>query len=87
MARNSRTALHIIRYGLPLALIVAGFVILFLADDSIRWDGWAMCVGSGLALFALNWLFRLGARGDAEREAERAAREHLMRHGRWPDES
>jgi hypothetical protein len=78
--------LHILRYGLPLALIAAGFVILFVGNDTLRWEGWSMCVGSGLALLLLNWLFRLGARGDAERDAEQAARDYLGTHGHWPDE-
>ena len=78
--------LRFLRYGLPAVLVVAGFVILFTVNGSIRWDGWAMCVGSGLAILLLNWLFRMGARGDQERDAELAAREYLARHGRWPDE-
>jgi hypothetical protein len=76
-----------IRYALPAALIVAGFVILFTAGDSAKWDGWAMCVGAGLALLLLNWLFRLGAQGDRERDAEESAREYFAEHGRWPDEN
>jgi uncharacterized membrane protein len=75
-----------IRYGLPGALIVAGFVILIVADGAVRWDGWAMCVGAGLSVLLLNVLFRFGARGDREREAEEAAREYFARHGRWPDD-
>ena len=75
-----------IRYGLPAALIVAGFVILILAEGPLRWDGWAMCVGAGLSVLLLNVLFRFGARGDREREAEEAAREYFARHGRWPDD-
>lgn len=76
-----------IRYGLPGALVLAGFVILAFADGSIRWDGWAMCVGAGLALLLLNVLFRYGARGDEERDAEEKAREYLAEHGHWPDEA
>jgi hypothetical protein len=75
-----------IRYGLPAALIVAGFVILIVADGAVRWDGWAMCVGAGLSVLLLNVLFRFGARGDREREAEEAAREYFARHGRRPDD-
>jgi hypothetical protein len=75
-----------IRYGLPAALVVAGFVILIVANGSVRWDGWAMCVGAGLALLLLNVLFRFGAKGDEERDAEEAAREYLATHGHWPDE-
>ncbi len=76
-----------IRYGLPAARVLAGFVILFVADDSLKWDGWAMCVGAGLALLLLNVLFRYGAKGDRERDAEEAAREYFAQHGRWPDEN
>jgi hypothetical protein len=75
-----------LRYGVPAALIVAGFVILFTVSGSTRWDGWAMCVGSGLAVLLLNFLFRYGARGDQERRAEEDARRYFAEHGRWPDD-
>jgi hypothetical protein len=75
-----------IRYGLPAVLVIAGFALLAFADGSVRWDGWAMCVGAGLSVLLLNVLFRFGARGDRERDAEEAAREYFARHGRWPDE-
>jgi len=74
------------RYGLPAVLVLAGFVILFVADGSTRWDGFAMCVGAGLAVLLLNWLFRLGAKGDEERAREVAAREEFARTGKWPDD-
>ncbi len=45
-----------------------------------------MGTGAALAVLLLSWLFRLGAEGDREREAEEAAREHMARTGRWPDE-
>ena len=53
-----------VRYVLPAVLVIAGFVILFVADGALKWEGWAMCVGSGLALLLLNVLFRYGAEGD-----------------------
>jgi hypothetical protein len=81
-----RPLLITIRYGLPAALFLAGLVILFTVDDSIRWDGWAMCWGSAAALLLLNVLFRYGAKGDEERSKEAAAREFLAEHGHWPDE-
>ena len=80
------TVLRFVRYGLPAGLILAGFVLLFAAPDSSRYEGFAMCVGAGLALWLLNWLFRLGATGDREREQEDEAREYLAKHGHWPDE-
>ena len=78
--------LHTIRYVLPALLIVVGFVILFVADDELKWDGWAMCVGSGLALLLLNVLYRYGIKGDQERHEEEQARDYFAQHGRWPDE-
>jgi hypothetical protein len=78
--------LSTVRYGLPAALVVAGFVILIVADGAVRWEGWAMCVGAGLSVLLINVLFRMGARGDEERDAEEAAREYFGKHGRWPDE-
>jgi hypothetical protein len=75
-----------LRYGLPAVLVIAGFVVLFVADGSTRWDGFAMCVGAGLAVLLMNVLFRVGASGDDERQAEADAREFFAKHGRWPDE-
>jgi hypothetical protein len=75
-----------LRYGLPAGLIVIGFVLLFTVDSSLRWEGWAMCVGSGLAILLMNVLFRFGARGDRERDEEVAARDFYAEHGYWPGE-
>jgi hypothetical protein len=78
--------LRFVRYGLPALLVVAGVVLLVAAPESTRYEGFAMCVGAGLSLLLLNVLFRLGARGDRERDEEDAAREYLATHGHWPDE-
>ena len=78
--------LNVVRYGLPAGLVIAGFVLLVAAPESTRYEGFAMCVGAGLALLLLNVLFRIGARGDRERDDEVAAREYLAEHGHWPDE-
>jgi hypothetical protein len=76
--------MRFLRYGLPAVLIVVGFVILFTVDGNLRWDGWAMCVGSGLAILLMNVLFRFGSRGDRQQEDE--AREFYAEHGYWPGE-
>jgi hypothetical protein len=78
--------LRFVRYGLPALLVLAGFVLLIAAPESTRYEGFSMCVGAGLALLLLNWLFRIGAAGDRERDDEEAAREYLAEHGHWPDE-
>ena len=78
--------LQAIRYVVPAVLVVIGFVILFTTDESLRWEGWAMCVGAGLAILLLNVLYRYGASGDRERTQEDEAREYFAEHGRWPDD-
>ncbi len=78
--------LHTIRYALPAALILAGFIILAVTDGDLKWDGWAMCVGSGLALLLLNVLYRYGVKGDEERRDEERARDYFAQHGHWPDD-
>ena len=78
--------LNTVRYIVPAVLVVIGFVILFTTDESLRWEGWAMCVGAGLAILLLNVLYRYGATGDRERTAEDEAREYFSKHGHWPDE-
>ena len=78
--------LRAVRYWLPVALIVAGVLSLFVIDDSDRYEAFSMLVGSGLSVALLNVLFRYGSKGDEERDAEDAAREYYSQHGRWPDE-
>jgi chromate transport protein ChrA len=78
--------LHTIRYVVPAVLVAIGFVILFTTGESLRWEGWAMCVGAGLAILLLNVLYRYGASGDRERNAEDEAREYFSKHGHWPDD-
>jgi chromate transport protein ChrA len=78
--------LQTIRYIVPAVLVVIGFVILFTTDESLRWEGWAMCVGAGLAILLLNVLYRYGASGDRERTQEDEAREYFAKHGHWPDD-
>ena len=75
-----------LRYGLPAVLIVVGFVLLFTVEGSLRWEGWAMCVGSGLSILLINLLYRFGRKGDRERDEETAARDFYGEHGYWPGE-
>jgi hypothetical protein len=78
--------MRLVRYGIPAVLVVAGFVVLFTVDDNTKWEGWAGLVGAGLSVLLLNWLFRIGAAGDRERDDEQAARDYLAAPGHWPDE-
>jgi hypothetical protein len=75
------------RYGLPALLAIAGFVVLFVADDANAVEGWAMLEGAAIALIVWNVLFRIGFSGDQDRDREEEARRYLMEHGHWPDEA
>jgi hypothetical protein len=76
----------IVRYALPAAIVVAGFIVLAVGPSGAAVEGGMGLIGAGLAVGFLNLLFRIGASGDREREAEERAREYFDRHGRWPDE-
>jgi hypothetical protein len=43
-------------------------------------------IGAGLSIALLNLLYRVGVGGEAERDAEEAARDYYTANGRWPDE-
>jgi len=74
-----------LRYALPGLVIVAGVVIM-LGGGEDNLLGGAGIVSAGAAIYLVNFLFRLGASGDAERRAEAQAREHFEKHGHWPDQ-
>ncbi len=82
----ARPTVFFFRYGLAAIFIVAGFLSLFFAPPTARYEGFSMCVGSGLSILLLNVLFRIGTKGDHDRDAEEAAREFYARNGHWPDE-
>ena len=76
-----------VRYGLPLVAIIAGAIVMSLGSESDL-EGGAGIVGAGLAIYAINWLYRAAFEGDrVEREKEAAARAYLAKHGHWPDEA
>jgi hypothetical protein len=76
--------LVLVRYVLPAAVVIAGIVVMSMGSEADV-EGGAGIVGAGVAIYFVNWLFRAGASGERERDAEDAAREHFDRTGRWPD--
>jgi hypothetical protein len=76
--------LNVIRFALPAVVVIGGLAVMALGSENDL-EGGAGIVSAGLAIYFLNWLFRLGASGERERDAEEAARDYFDRHGRWPD--
>jgi hypothetical protein len=79
-----RAGLWFVRYGLGLLLILGG-IVAAAAGASVEIG--MMAVGGGIGLIGLNFVFRLGAEGDREREREDEARRYFDEHGHWPDEA
>ena len=73
-----------VRYGLPLAMVVAGVIALGMGDEEAGFG--VVLIGSAAIVLLINVLFRLSIRSNKEREAEERARERYEREGRWPDE-
>lgn len=82
-SRARRWFLLGIRYVLPVVVTVCGAVIMAFGSEADL-EGGAGIVSAGLAIYFLNWLYRIGVTGDRERDTEQAAREYFSRHGRWP---
>jgi hypothetical protein len=75
-----------VRYGVPALVVLAGVSAMCFGTD-VSLEGGAGLVSAGLAIYFINWLFRIGVRGDAERDAENRARDYFDRYGRWPEGS
>jgi hypothetical protein len=81
------TRMKLVRTWLPVAIIVAGLVAAAASGFSeTGLEGGALLVSAGLSVWLINLLYRIGVRGDRERDAEDRARAYFAEHGRWPDE-
>ncbi len=92
---QGRLLLSATRVWLPLAIVVAGVVLIVIGHASYSNLATARSLESAagvslllvaLIVWMLNWMYRLSVRSNREREVEERAREHFDRTGRWPDE-
>ena len=80
-------SIKLVRTWLPVAIIVAGFVVAAATGFSeTGLEGGTLLVSAGLSVWLINFLYRVGVHGDREREAEDRARAYFAEHGRWPGE-
>jgi drug/metabolite transporter (DMT)-like permease len=79
--------LAFLRYVLPALLVFAGVVLLSFGGESVRYDGFGLCAGAGIALAVFAQLIRLNTSGASDRDDEEAARRYFTEHGHWPDEA
>jgi hypothetical protein len=82
-----RRLLFVTRYVVPGVIALAGVVVMIAASDrQVGFEIGAMFVGAAIAVFLLNFFFRMGASGDVERDREEDARRYFDEHGHWPGE-
>jgi drug/metabolite transporter (DMT)-like permease len=82
------------RIWLPIAIGVAGVVMIVLGDAKVSGklgNGTLAAAGVAFLLIALivwmlNWMFRMSVQSNRERRREEEAREFFDRYGHWPDE-
>jgi hypothetical protein len=85
--RRHQTLMFGVRYGLPGAIFLTGAVVFAVVSDrEVALEIGAMFWGVAIAVFLLNFFFRMGVAGEADRDREEEAREYFDAHGRWPDE-
>jgi hypothetical protein len=75
----------LLRVGLPVAIAVAGVVLLIVGDDAGRGAG-IVLIGIGGLVVLVNAFIRLGLQSERDREREERRRERYAERGRWPDE-
>jgi len=76
-----------VRTWLPAGIIVVGFVLAAAGGFSETGvEGGTLLVSAGLSVWLINLLYRIGVKGDRERDEEDRARAYFDEHGRWPDE-
>jgi hypothetical protein len=79
--------MKLVRTWLPVAIIAAGVVVAIATGFSeTGLEGGALLISAGLSVWLINFLYRIGVRGDRERDVEDRARAYFDEHGRWPDE-
>jgi hypothetical protein len=76
-----------IRTWLPVTIIASGLVVAVATGFSENGvEGGTLLVAAGLSVWLLNLLYRVGVKGDRERDEEDRARAYFDEHGHWPDE-
>jgi hypothetical protein len=85
--RRHRNLMFGVRYGVPAVIGLAGVVVFAaVSDREVAVEIGAMFCGVAIAVFLLNFFFRMGVSGEADRDREDEARAYFDAHGRWPDD-
>ena len=75
----------LVRVWLPLAIAVAGVVLILTGDEAAEGAG-IVLIGVALLVVLANLMLRLSLSSERDREREEERRQEFSRTGRWPDE-
>ena len=93
--RGTSVSLLLTRYGLPIAITIAGVVLIvlghasrshFVDNNSLETSIGVAVIIVAIIVWMLNWMYRLGTSSNLDREDEERAREYFDRTGRWPED-
>jgi hypothetical protein len=84
--QRKRALLIGVRYVVPGLIALAGVVTVLAVPGDTGIEIGAMFLGAAIAVFLLNFFYRMGVSGEADRDREQEAREYFDLHGRWPDD-
>ena len=85
--QRKQQVLFAVRYVVPALIALSGIVVMIAASDrDVGIEIGAMLVGAAIAVFLLNFFFRMGVSGDRDRDREEEARRYFDKHGHWPDD-
>ena len=83
---GAHAVLIFVRFVLPALIVLAGILLAAIGQRESAYLVGALLVSAGVSVGLLTLLYRVGVRGDSDRQREEAAREHFDRTGRWPGE-
>ncbi|HEU4657177.1 MAG TPA: hypothetical protein VFR97_06610 [Capillimicrobium sp.] len=72
----------IVRWGVPLAIIAAGFYLVGRSAEGVA----EAIIAAGICVIVANVLLRVGFSDARDRDREEEARRFFDEHGHWPDE-
>jgi hypothetical protein len=83
---GTRALLIFVRFVMPALIVLSGVLLAVIGHRESAYEVGALLVSAGVSVALLNLLYRVGVRGDKDRDREEAAREHFDRTGHWPGE-
>lgn len=82
---QSLRPIHLLRYGLPAAVAIAGIVVVIVGNGNIATAAGFALIVDAFVVVIVNVLARLTISSQGDRDREQQARETFARTGRWPE--